>query len=109
MDLPGQAEHVGNFSLSYESKAFSARLAMNFNGQYLQEVGGATEEDIFVKSRLQMDATIGYAITPKIRVFAEFLNLTNQPFETFQGNENVIIQREFYSWWSRFGVKFDLR
>ncbi|NJL15543.1 MAG: TonB-dependent receptor [Microscillaceae bacterium] len=108
IDLPGQAEHVGNFSLSYDSKNFSARVALNFNGKYLQEVGGAPEEDIFVKSRLQLDASASYTIIPKLRVFAEFLNLTNQPFETFQGSENILIQREFYSWWSRLGLKFDL-
>jgi len=106
--LPGQAKHVGNFALGYEIKRLNIRLAANFNGEYIQEVGEEADEDLFVRDRLQLDATATYTINPRFRVFAEFLNITNQPFEVFQGTENQFIQREFYSWWSRVGVKFDM-
>ncbi|MBC8110239.1 MAG: TonB-dependent receptor, partial [Verrucomicrobia bacterium] len=106
--LPGQATHVGNASLSYDYKKISARVATNFNGEYLSETGATPDDDFYVKSRLQLDLTIGYEVTPQWRVFAEFLNLTNQPFETFAGNKSVTTQREFYNWWARFGVKFNL-
>ncbi|MCD8538837.1 MAG: hypothetical protein LRY55_03030 [Leadbetterella sp.] len=71
-------------------------------------MGGSPEEDLYTKSRLQLDASTSYAISNKLRVFAEFLNLTNQPFQTYFGQEDIIAQREFYSWWSRVGLKFDL-
>ncbi len=106
--LPGQAEHVGNFSLSYNYKKFDARISFNFNGKYLEEIGGSTEEDLYIKSRVQMDFSASYAIQKKLRVFAEFLNLSNQPFQAYLGRENIISQREFYSWWSRVGLKLDL-
>ena len=105
--LPGQAKNVGNFSLAYDLKRFNIRISSNFNGEYLSEVGGDASEDLFVNDRVQVDATAMYTITPKLRVFAEFLNITNQPFEVYQGTEDQFIQREFYSWWSRVGVKFD--
>jgi hypothetical protein len=60
-----------------------------------------------VKDRMQLDATATFTIAPKFRFFAEFLNITNQPFEVYQGEEDRYIQREFYSWWTRVGVKFD--
>lgn len=104
--LPGQARHLGNATLMYEYKKFSFRCALNFNGQYLSEVGTSSDFDLYVRNRMQLDVTAGYSFK-KFRVFAEFLNLTNQPFETFMGNENYIVQREYYSWWSRVGVKFD--
>lgn len=104
--LPGQARHLGNATLMYEYKGFSLRCAINFNGQYLSEVGTSKDFDLYVRNRMQLDATAGYSFK-KFRVFAEFLNLTNQPFETFMGNDNYIVQREYYSWWSRVGVKFD--
>jgi TonB-dependent receptor len=106
--LPGQAEHVGNFALGYEFKRFNFRIASNFNGQYIQEVGEEAEDDFYVKGRMQLDATATFAIKPKWRIFAEFLNITNQPFEVFQGTKSMYVQREFYSWWSRIGVKFDI-
>jgi TonB-dependent receptor len=105
--LPGQARGMGNLSLAYDLKRFNIRISSNFNGEYLSEVGGDKSEDLYVKDRVQVDATAMYTITPKLRVFAEFLNITNQPFEVYQGTEAQFIQREFYSWWSRVGVKFD--
>ena len=108
MALPGQSAHLGNVALGYETSKFSARVAMNFNGSYLSEIGGTPEEDIYIANRAQLDITASYTITPKLRVFAEVMNLTNQPFEAYQGSEDIVIQREYYSWWTRLGVKFNL-
>jgi TonB-dependent receptor len=106
--LPGQANNVGNFALAYDLNRLNVRLALNFNGEYISEVGEEAEEDFYVKSRMQFDATATYTINPRFRLFAEFLNLSNQPFEVYQGNADRLVQREFYSWWSRVGLKFDL-
>lgn len=106
--LPGQARHVGNFALGYDLGRFNFRIATNFNGEYISELGEDAEDDLFVKDRVQLDATTTVTFTPKLRLFAEFLNITNQPFEVYQGRESQYIQREFYSWWTRVGLKLDL-
>lgn len=106
--LPGQSRNVGNLALGYDLGRFNVRLAANFNGEYISEIGGDASEDLYVKNRVQLDATATFTITPRIRIFTEFLNLTNQPFEVYQGEKSRYIQREFYSWWTRAGVKFDL-
>jgi TonB-dependent receptor len=105
--LPGQAKHVGNLSLGYDIGRLNVRLSSNFNGEYITELGDEASEDLYVRDRMQLDATATFTVKPKFRVFAEFLNLTNQPFEVFQGKETQFVQREFYSWWTRIGVKFD--
>jgi TonB-dependent receptor len=105
--LPGQATHVGNLSLAFECKKFNARISFNFNGEYLSEVGGTKEEDIFVKDRVQVDFSAGYAFNKHWRLFAEVLNITNQPFERYMATKDQLIQREYYQQWGRFGVKFD--
>jgi TonB-dependent receptor len=106
--LPGQATHVGNISLAYDYKRFSARASANFNGEYLSEISSTKDFDVYVKNRMQLDLNFTYAINKRVRLFAEVLNVTNQPFEMYQGNKEIIIQREFYSFWSRLGVKVDL-
>jgi TonB-dependent receptor len=106
--LPGQSRHVGNFSIAYDLKRINIRLSSNFNGEYISEIGGDASEDLYVKNRMQLDASATYTLHPKLRLFAEFLNITNQPFEVYRGDKNHYIQREFYSWWTRVGVKFDL-
>jgi outer membrane receptor protein involved in Fe transport len=94
--------------LSYDYKGFNTRVSLNYNGSYLNEVGEEAADDIYINDRLQVDLTAQYTITPRWRVFVEMLNLTDAPFEEYQGSEDQIIQREFYSWWSRFGIKFDM-
>jgi len=106
--LPGQARHIGNFSLGYDKGRVNVRISANFNGSYVSELGGNSSEDIFVNDRMQLDATATYTINNKFRFFVEGLNLTNQPFEVYQGIKEQFIQREFYSWWTRVGIKFDL-
>lgn len=106
--LPGQSSNIGNASLAYEGKMFSLRSSLNFNGSFLSEVGGTKDADTYVKSRMQLDASGSLSITKRIRFFAEVMNMTNQPLEVYQGNKSQVIQREFYSFWSRFGIKFNL-
>jgi TonB-dependent receptor len=106
--LPGQAKNVGNVSLAFDYKRFSARGSANFNGEYLSEISETKDFDVYVKSRMQVDLNLSYALNKRARCFAEILNITNQPFEMFQGNKEVVIQREFYSFWTRLGVKIDL-
>lgn len=106
--LPGSAAHMGNLALAYDKKRFSARAAMNFNGAYLVEVGDVAANDLFVKSRMQLDVTATYTLDKRFRVFVEILNLTNQPFEAYMGQEERLVQREYYGWWTRMGLKFNL-
>lgn len=108
INLPGQAEHVGNLSLSYNLKGFSARISGNFAGAYMDELGEEADEDVYINDRLQVDATASYTFK-RFNVFAEFLNITDAPYEAYiGGDKDQLIQREFYSWWSRVGVKFTL-
>ena len=105
--LPGQAKHVGNFSLGYDKGRFNIRVSANFNGEYLSELGDEAAEDFYVKDRIQLDATATVVVSKKLRFFAEFLNITNQPFEVYQGAKDRYVQREFYSWWTRVGLKLN--
>lgn len=109
MRLPGQTTHLGNAALMYENKGFFLRAALNFNGSYLSEVGATSDYDLYVNNRMQLDCSVGYTIKKKYRLFAEFMNLTNQPFESYMGTKETVVQREFYGFWMRAGLKFDLQ
>ncbi len=107
LSLPGQADHVGNLALAYETKKFVLRVAANFNGTYLSELGENATEDLYVKNRIQLDISSSYSIDKRFRIFAEVMNITNQPLQTYLGNKNIYAQREFYSFWARVGLKFE--
>lgn len=99
---------MGNISLGYNGDKLTLRAAANLNGSYILEIGQDALNDVYVNGRIQLDITAGYKLNDKIRLFGEFINLTNQPFELYSGKAENLIQREYYLWWTRLGVKFNL-
>ncbi|WP_409415393.1 TonB-dependent receptor [Flavobacterium sp. PS2] len=107
ISLPGTSPHMFNGSLSWENKRFSARVSTNFTSDYLDELGSNEYNDSYYDKQLFVDANAAFKITPKIRVFAEANNLTNQPLRYYQGVESHTKQVEYYQARYNLGLKFD--
>lgn len=105
--LPGQAEGVGNFALSYEKNGFSGRLSFNYHGEYLSEVGEEAAEDLYVEERLQIDFAASFQVSNRWRLFLELVNLSDEPFKVYQGTPDRPVQVEEYSYWATLGLKLD--
>jgi TonB-dependent receptor len=105
--LPGQSRHVGNVALSYEKGGFIGRVALNFHGKYVDEVGEVAEEDRYYDNHTQLDVTASLGITKNVRLFVELLNLTNGPLRYYRGVSNRPDQEEYYRWWATVGVKLN--
>ncbi|MDQ2670887.1 MAG: TonB-dependent receptor [Gemmatimonadota bacterium] len=109
--LAGQAKHVFNTALSYDRGAFSSQISLNYHDAYVLEFGGDVvddfdpDTDLFVDKHLQLDFSGSYLITPSASVFLELVNLTNEPFRTYQGSEDRPRQQEFYESWGRIGFR----
>ncbi|MBX3042513.1 MAG: TonB-dependent receptor [Candidatus Kapabacteria bacterium] len=108
ISLPGTAEHTLNASLSYDSEAFSFRASINYASSFIDEFGEEAFYDRFYDNAIHLDVNANYAITPKIRVFAEANNLLNQPLNYFQGISSRIMQSEYYNVRFQFGMRIDL-
>ena len=106
--LPGQAENVGNFALSYESGSFAARLSANFHGEYIYEIGEEAAEDIYYADNTQIDLSASYNLKSNIKLYVDALNITNTPLVYYMGDPEFPIQRELYSYGVRAGIRFDL-
>ena len=106
--LPGQSEHVGNLALVYEKYGITTRLAYNFVGKQLMEVGGDASEDIYVDDHAQLDFLFRIQVSKRFSIITEFINITDEPYTAFEGTEDRIRQQEFYGWWATLGVRFDL-
>lgn len=93
-----QPEHTGNVALFYEKRGFEARVAWTYRSEYLDEVSAdGPEQDVYIDERSQLDVKLSYALSPKWRVYAEFLNLTDEPLRYLNGNERLA-ENELYSW-----------
>ncbi len=106
--LPGQSKNVGNLAVVYEKYGVTTRLAYNFNGKHLLEVGGDPEEDIWVDDHAQLDFMFRVQVANSWSIIFEVINITDEPYMAYENTPDRIRQQEFYSWWATLGVRFDL-
>jgi TonB-dependent receptor len=106
----GQSKRVGNLALTYEKGRFFGRLAVNFRSERLRE-DEAIQDQLWVDDSAQLDLTLNYKLTDNFELFAEGLNLTNEPFRVFQragDGRKRFVQFEEYDWSVNFGVRWHL-
>ncbi len=108
-DIPLPAASKNNFNamLGYEKGPFSMRLTAAYRDSYLDEVAGSAEEDRYVEDHLQWDLTASYAINEQFRVYAQFVNLNDEPYVAYQNGPGAdrLLQYEAYSWTGKVGIK----
>ncbi|MGH7549331.1 MAG: TonB-dependent receptor [Gemmatimonadota bacterium] len=104
--LPGQASDSGNLAFTYEGYGLDARISMNFNGKFIDEVGDSPAEDEIIDDHVQWDFSSSYSVMPQLDLYFNVVNLTDEPRRDYVGVSSRPRQREFYSWWSTFGIKF---
>jgi TonB-dependent receptor len=101
-----QPENIANVALFFERGGFEARLAWNYRSEYLEEVGGAPEEDLYIAAHDQIDFKASYAITDHMDVTLEVLNLTDEPLRFISGKDSGrLAENEIYSWNAVLGLQ----
>lgn len=106
LDFIKQSEIIGNLALTYEKGGFFMRLAYTYRDDYLDEVGESPIEDRYVKAHGQFDLSASYRINQNFTVFANWINITNEPFEAYWGETGRLSQFEEYGWSANVGVKW---
>jgi len=106
--LAGTAPIMLNASFAYDAKKFTARVSFNHAQGYVDEYGGDVYSDRFYGDQSFVDINAYYALTPKLRVFIDLNNLTNQPLRYYQFEEQYTMQMEYYGFRAKLGVKLDL-
>ena len=124
--LPRQAPNLWNLGVTYDRSRFSARLGITHNGASIfaynfhdvtpdgsvdetLSPGGPTgpNGDVFLFSRTQVDAQIGYRLPDGLELYANGLNLNNAVFGFYNGSPANTIQREFYGPSTSVGVRLN--
>ncbi|MEY3774582.1 MAG: Colicin receptor precursor [Verrucomicrobiota bacterium] len=107
MPFAGQSKRIANLALSYEKHGFLLRASLNFRSAYLNDIGGAPDEDVYVDRHQQIDVTTSYKITSRVSVFAEFLNMNNRPYRAYYGESGGTQKHETYKWAANTGIKLN--
>lgn len=105
--MPAASENNFNAMLGYEKGPFSFRLTAAYRDSYLDEVGGSAEEDRYVEDHLQWDLTASYQMTDQFQVYAQFVNLNDEPYVAYQNGPGAdrLLQYEEYSWTAKIGLQ----
>ncbi len=101
INLPKQAANIGSFMLGYEKHGFDLRLALKYRDKYIDEL---VEEDYdrYTDSHLQMDITAKYRFNDNWQIYAELINLNNEPEYYYAGRKSRAYQ------YDEFGTAFAL-
>lgn len=106
--LPGQAAHTANVALFYDDRKFFARLSANYQDDFLVSVGLDRDFDEYYDQALRLDYTMNYQINDIVTIFSDVINIIDTPLRFYLGQEDIVKQQEFYSWWVRAGIRINL-
>ncbi|MCK0530269.1 TonB-dependent receptor [Sphingobium agri] len=104
--LLNSSKNTLNVVIGYEKGPISLRAAGTYRDKYLDEITDAAETDRYVDDHFQIDLSAKYRIVPGVRVFAEWINVTNEPYfayQNFAGGKRLL-QFEEYNWTAKFGI-----
>ena len=118
-DISGQAFAItglansANFVGFYDKHGFQFRVAANWRGSYLLQLGqnqGGTfgAEPVYVDKQLQIDASTSYDITPQFTVFGEVTNINNSNYSTHGRFKDQPLDTWNYGRRYTAGVRFHL-
>ena len=83
--LPEQLQHVGNFALTYERGPWVSRIAVNYSGKWIEEVGEDEQTDEWRDSTTTVDFSASYRFQNGLDIFLQANNLTNEVRYTYLG------------------------
>ncbi len=105
VDMAGSPENTFNASLSYDKKAFGARISYNYAGAFIDEYGDSAFEDVYYDKSTHVDLNLNYSFKKHYLVYVSLNNLTNQPLRYYQGQSDRTYQAEYYNMTAKFGIK----
>lgn len=76
--LPQQVANSGNFAIFYEKYGINARIAANFTGRFIDDVGQTSDRDIWTDNYTQWDFSASKRIGENFDLFFEWVNIFNQ-------------------------------
>jgi TonB-dependent receptor len=107
--LPGQAAHTVNFALFYDAPRFMIRAAANYQDEFLYRLGADKDLDEFYGEALRLDLSANVDLSRQLKCFLDVVNATNTPLRYYLGSARYLRQVEYYSWWCRVGLKWNIQ
>nr|WP_320113849.1 TonB-dependent receptor [uncultured Desulfuromonas sp.] len=107
VDMMRHSDTVGSVALSYEKYGLFVRLSGTYRSEYLDDLGEEKFEDRYIDDHFQVDLSTAYTFMDKYTLYANFINLTDEPLDAYYDQSGRNSQYEEYGWSARFGLKFN--
>ncbi|MCG9695642.1 TonB-dependent receptor [Shewanella sp. Isolate11] len=106
--MPSQSKITANASFGYENPYVSVRLSAAYKSKYLLEVQELDDAqfDIYQDAHTQWDLVAKSFITDKVTVYFKAINLTDEPFYAYTGEQRFNAQYEEYGRTFQLGIQF---
>ncbi|MGO4378248.1 TonB-dependent receptor [Pseudoduganella sp. RAF19] len=110
--LPGLSKNVSNITVYYEKNGFEARVSQRQRSDFVGEISNfAAERTLrYVVGERVIDAQLGYTFESGpmkgIGLLLQVNNLTNEAYETYNGNKNQQLEYQKYGRTVLFGANY---
>jgi len=103
--LPKQSDNIAGFVLGYEKYGLDLRLAMSYRDRYLDEI---VEEglDRYTDAHNQWDFTAKYRFGDNWMMYAEVINLNDEPAYYYAGSKTRPLQYDEFGRTTVVGVQY---
>ena len=101
-----QAGNTVNLVAGYEDGPWDLRLAANYRGDYLDEVGDDELSDRYTGSHMQIDFTLKYRISDSLQLRGAALNLNDRPEYYYFGDDSRMSQYDEYGSTYMLGLRY---
>ncbi|MCH9692142.1 MAG: TonB-dependent receptor [Gammaproteobacteria bacterium] len=105
--LPKQAKNLYNLTAYYDNGDFSARIAMNYKGDYITEHGDRPDLDVHYGGYTSVDFNTQWYVNDQLLVYLEANNLTNEALTYYYGNDQRPAQVEYYGVRGQLGFSYN--
>jgi TonB-dependent receptor len=103
-----QADRIYNVALFYEKYRWQARVAYTYTGDFIKAFGSDINSDQYQAERKIIDAKVSFRLTKHLSVFADIINLGEEPLDEYAGYPNRNGATEAYWWTANFGINWQL-
>ena len=104
----GQADQIGNLTVGYEKKGFSARLSMIYQGDALRGIGVSEATDELDDTSVRWDLVIQQHIGDNLSVIMQLNNITSQKEKTYIRYRDFTTRTQDYGMTLDLGVQYKL-
>ena len=100
--------HTGNFAITYEKYGFNTRLAANFTGEFIDEVGQTADRDEWRDGYTQWDFSLSKRFWENFDLYFEWINIFNEGLYDYFGVPTRSLNYEINGSVVNVGLKWSL-